>query len=192
MKKNILGILVGLMVIVCGVVLYRSYKSVFSLQPSDDQAALNQLVANQQNSSQSSQDQQDQQEQPQTDQVNNQTTQPNQNNQQSDMGLQIQTTQQGTGAAVKAGDTVSVKYTGKLTDGTVFDSTDKHGGAPFSFTVGAGQVIAGWDQGLIGMKVGEKRTLTIPGDLAYGAQGIPGVIPPNATLVFDIELVSIK
>jgi FKBP-type peptidyl-prolyl cis-trans isomerase len=108
------------------------------------------------------------------------------------MGLDIKTTQQGTGAAVKAGDTVDVKYTGKLTDGTVFDSTDKHGGQPFSFTVGGGQVIKGWDQGLLGMKVGEKRTLTIPGDLAYGPQGIPGVIPPNATLIFDIELVSIK
>jgi len=108
------------------------------------------------------------------------------------MGLEIKTTQEGTGAAVKAGDTVSVLYTGKLQDGTIFDASANHGNQPFEFTVGAGQVIKGWDQGLIGAKVGEKRTLTIPGDLAYGPTGIPGTIPPNATLTFDIEVLAIK
>jgi len=109
------------------------------------------------------------------------------------MGLKIETTQPGTGnQAVKNGDTVAVQYTGKLTDGTVFDATANHGGQPFSFTVGAGQVIKGWDEGLIGMKVGEKRTLTIPPSLGYGAAGAGDAIPPNATLIFDIQLVSIN
>src|SRR6266567_3300893 len=108
------------------------------------------------------------------------------------MGLDIKTTQEGTGAAVKAGDTVSVLYTGKLMDGTVFDASSKHGNQPFDFQVGAGMVIKGWDQGLVGAKVGEKRTLTIPSDLAYGPQGIPGTIPGGATLIFDVEVLAIK
>lgn len=108
------------------------------------------------------------------------------------MELEIKTTQEGTGEAVKAGDTVSVLYTGKLADGTVFDASVKHGNQPFDFQVGAGMVIKGWDQGLLGAKVGEKRTLTIPSDLGYGPQGIPGVIPANATLIFDVEVLSIK
>jgi FKBP-type peptidyl-prolyl cis-trans isomerase len=115
---------------------------------------------------------------------------PNANN---TMELKIETTQPGTGEqAVKAGDTISVQYTGKLTDGTKFDSSYDHGGQPFSFKVGAGQVIKGWDQGLLGAKVGEKRTLTIPPDLGYGASGAAGGIPPNATLIFDVEVVSIQ
>ncbi len=106
--------------------------------------------------------------------------------------LKIETTQQGTGdRAVKSGDTIAVQYTGKLTDGTKFDSSLDRG-TPFTFTIGAGQVIKGWDEGLLGMKVGEKRTLTIPSDKGYGATGAGGVIPPNATLIFDVELVSIK
>ena len=109
------------------------------------------------------------------------------------MQLEIKTTQEGTGdRVVKAGDTVSVQYTGKLEDGTKFDSSYDHGGQPFSFTVGIGQVIKGWDQGLLGAKVGEKRTLTIPSDLGYGARGAGALIPPNATLIFDVEVVSIK
>lgn len=109
------------------------------------------------------------------------------------MELKIETTKQGTGeSVVKEGDTISVQYTGKLTDGTKFDSSLDHGGQPFSFKVGAGEVIKGWDQGFLGAKVGEKRTLTIPPSLGYGATGAGGVIPPNATLIFDVEVVSIQ
>jgi FKBP-type peptidyl-prolyl cis-trans isomerase len=107
-------------------------------------------------------------------------------------GMQIEITQQGTGDAITNGKNASMLYTGKLQDGSIFDSTAKRNNAPFSFTLGASQVIKGWDEGVLGMKVGEKRTLTIPSDLAYGQGGIPGVIPGGATLVFDIELVSFK
>ena len=127
--------------------------------------------------------------------ANGQSSSNNANNSDSKniMELEIKTTQPGTGTQeAKAGDTVSVQYTGKLIDGTKFDSSYDRGGKPFSFTVGAGQVIKGWDQGLLGAKAGEKRTLTIPSDLAYGANGIPGVIPGGATLVFDVEVISIK
>ncbi|NTW89783.1 MAG: FKBP-type peptidyl-prolyl cis-trans isomerase [Candidatus Moranbacteria bacterium] len=106
--------------------------------------------------------------------------------------LKIEKTGEGTGDRVtKKGDTISVHYTGTLTDGTKFDSSVDRG-TPFSFTVGGGQVIAGWDQGLLDMKVGEKRRLTIPASLGYGARGAGNVIPPNATLIFDVELISIK
>lgn len=106
--------------------------------------------------------------------------------------IQIKTTQTGTGdRAVKTGDTISVHYTGKLLDGTKFDSSVDRG-VPFEFTVGAGQVIQGWEQGFLDAKVGEKRILTIPPDLGYGASGAGNLIPPNATLIFDVELVSIK
>ena len=97
----------------------------------------------------------------------------------------------GKGREAKNGDTLVVEYTGTLSDGTVFDSTQKHG-KPFSFELGAGRVIKGWDQGLAGMKVGGKRKLTIPPALAYGDKGMPPIIPPASTLVFDVELVSIK
>ena len=90
----------------------------------------------------------------------------------------------------KVGDTVLVHYTGKLEDGTVFDSSVERG-VPFSFTLGENRVIAGWEQGILGMKVGEKKTLNIPPELGYGAMGVPGVIPANATLIFDVELVDI-
>lgn len=88
------------------------------------------------------------------------------------------------------GDTVSVHYTGKLENGEVFDSSLTRG-VPFEFELGAGEVIQGWDEGILGMKKGEKKTLTIPADKGYGARGVPGVIPENATLIFDVELVDI-
>jgi FKBP-type peptidyl-prolyl cis-trans isomerase len=90
---------------------------------------------------------------------------------------------------VKDGDVISVHYVGTLADGTKFDSSLDRG-ETFVFTVGAGQVIPGWEQGVLGMKLGEKRKLTIPAHLAYGEQGIPGVIPPSATLIFEVDLVS--
>ncbi len=96
-----------------------------------------------------------------------------------------------TGAEAKAGDTVSVEYTGKLTDGTVFDSNVGKN-RPLEFQLGAGQMIEGFDKGILGMKVGEKKTLTIPSAQAYGEAGRPPVIPPNSDLVFEVELLSIK
>jgi FKBP-type peptidyl-prolyl cis-trans isomerase len=97
----------------------------------------------------------------------------------------------GAGRAAQTGDTVHVQYTGTLMKGTKFDSSYDHGGDPFKFTLGKGEVIKGWDQGVVGMKVGGKRRLRIPPDLGYGANGSPPTIPPNAGLVFDVELVSI-
>jgi FKBP-type peptidyl-prolyl cis-trans isomerase len=100
--------------------------------------------------------------------------------------VEIKVTAEGD-SVTKDGDILFVLYTGKLKDGTVFDSTDKHGGKPFQFTLGKGNVIKGWEQGCLGMKVGEKRTLIIPPSLGYGASG-SGPIPANSTLTFDIQL----
>jgi FKBP-type peptidyl-prolyl cis-trans isomerase len=97
----------------------------------------------------------------------------------------------GTGTEAQTGKTVSVHYTGWLADGTKFDSS-RDRNTPFSFPLGQGQVIKGWDEGVAGMKVGGKRTLTIPADLGYGARGAGGVIPPNATLKFEVELLDVK
>lgn len=104
-------------------------------------------------------------------------------------GLVVQDEVVGTGDIASAGDTLVVNYTGKLQDGTVFDSSLGAGRTPYQFVLGAGKVIPGWDQGLQGMKVGGKRLLIIPSELAYGAQGM-GPIPPNATLVFEVDLLS--
>lgn len=106
-------------------------------------------------------------------------------------GLEITDSKEGTGTVVKRGDTVSVHYAGTLQDGTKFDSS-RDRGTPFSFTVGAGQVIKGWDRGVVGMKLGGTRRLVISPDLAYGAAGVPGAIPPNATLIFEVEALSIQ
>ena len=103
--------------------------------------------------------------------------------------MKIEILKEGTAKPAKNGDTVSVHYVGTLENGTKFDSSVDRG-TPFSFTLGIGQVIKGWDLGVVGMKVGEKRKLTIPPDLAYGATGA-GTIPPNATLIFEVELLDI-
>lgn len=104
--------------------------------------------------------------------------------------LKIEDLVVGTGAEVKAGDTLSVHYTGWLENGTKFDSSI--GGQPIEFVLGKGSVIAGWEQGMVGMRVGGKRRLTIPPDLGYGSYGAGDTIPPNAALIFEVELVAIK
>lgn len=107
-----------------------------------------------------------------------------------DSGLQYKDLVVGTGDLVKSGDELSMHYTGKLEDGTVFDSSVERG-TPFTFTLNMGQVISGWDEGVQGMRVGGKRELVIPSDLAYGENGIPGVIPGGATLIFEVEVLEI-
>ncbi|KXX74436.1 hypothetical protein MMYC01_207923 [Madurella mycetomatis] len=107
-------------------------------------------------------------------------------------GLTIEVQAEGTGdIETKRGDSIDVHYRGTLTNGNKFDASYDRG-KPLNFTVGEGQVIKGWDEGLLGMKVGEKRKLIIPPELAYGSRGAGNVIPPNATLIFETELVSIK
>jgi len=105
-------------------------------------------------------------------------------------GLKYEDLKEGTGSAAKKGDVVQVNYTGWLTNGKQFDSSVGRG--PFTFPLGAGRVIKGWDEGVVGMKVGGKRKLTIPPDLAYGKRGAGGVIPPDATLIFEVDLLQIK
>jgi FKBP-type peptidyl-prolyl cis-trans isomerase len=106
-------------------------------------------------------------------------------------GLEYWDIKVGTGAVAQAGQHVKVDYTGWLTNGKKFDSSVGTG-KPFDFMLGGGQVIKGWDEGVAGMKVGGKRQLRIPPDLAYGEKGYPGAIPPNSTLIFDVQLVDVK
>jgi peptidylprolyl isomerase len=106
-------------------------------------------------------------------------------------GLAYQEEVIGHGAMPKVGDTVTVHYVGRLTNGKKFDSS-RDRGQPFSYQIGVGQVIKGWDEGILSMHVGGRRELIIPPSLAYGATGAGGVIPPNATLLFDVELLSLK
>jgi FKBP-type peptidyl-prolyl cis-trans isomerase FkpA len=105
--------------------------------------------------------------------------------------LVSETIKAGAGAEAKAGQRVTVHYVGTLTDGSKFDSS-RDRGEGFRFTLGKGEVIQGWDKGVAGMRVGELRKLTIPSTLGYGARGFPPVIPPNATLVFEVELLSVS
>jgi FKBP-type peptidyl-prolyl cis-trans isomerase len=104
--------------------------------------------------------------------------------------MQMETLKAGEGTEAKSGDRVTVHYVGTLTDGKKFDSS-RDRGKGFQFTLGKGEVIKGWDQGVAGMRIGELRKLTIPPEMAYGTRGFPPVIPPGATLVFEVELLSV-
>ncbi|MCX6719748.1 MAG: FKBP-type peptidyl-prolyl cis-trans isomerase [Candidatus Staskawiczbacteria bacterium] len=133
--------------------------------------------------------------QPKSETIQNQE-QPQIQNQQTSagsdiQGMKVETLKEGTGEGAKAGDNIVVNYVGTLPDGTKFDSSvDRN--QPFPYTLGQNMVIKGWELGLLGMKVGEKRKLTIPPELAYGPAGRPPVIPENATLIFEIDMLSIN
>lgn len=123
----------------------------------------------------------------------NQASALNSINQNNESKMKIEILKEGAGVESKAGDKLTVNYTGFLENGTKFDSSLNPGRTPFVFTVGAGDVIQGWDQGMLGMKVGEERKLTIPPELGYGAYGAGnGLIPPNSTLIFIVDLLKIN
>lgn len=124
-----------------------------------------------------------------TNPLDNQSTSSAQTNNMEE--LKIEDTVVGTGAEAVSGKEVTVHYTGTLTDGTKFDSSVDRG-EPFTFNLGAGEVIEGWDKGFAGMKVGGKRKLTIPSDMAYGERGAGASIPPNSTLIFEVELLKVN
>jgi peptidylprolyl isomerase len=128
-------------------------------------------------------------EQPTTNNTNNSM---NQTQNTASPKVDIVTLKEGSGPAAKNGDKLTVNYIGTLTDGTKFDSSLDPGREPFTFTLGAGQVIKGWDEGLAGMKVGEERKLTVPPELGYGAQSPSSKIPANSTLIFDVTLLKIN
>jgi FKBP-type peptidyl-prolyl cis-trans isomerase len=120
--------------------------------------------------------------------LNTEASQPG--SEQPSSGLVVEDVNIGNGDAAKAGDTLTVNYVGTLSDGTQFDSSYDRG-TPFSFKLGVGQVIRGWDEGMVGMRIGGKRNLTIPPELGYGSRGV-GLIPPGSTLKFTVELVNIE
>ncbi|MSU54282.1 MAG: FKBP-type peptidyl-prolyl cis-trans isomerase [Candidatus Staskawiczbacteria bacterium] len=127
-----------------------------------------------------------------TEQTQNNNNQIINNTMEETKGLKIETLQEGSGEGAKSGELVTVNYTGTLTDGTKFDSSLNPGREPFAFTINESSVIQGWHLGFMGMKVGEKRKLTIAPELAYGPDGRPPVIPQNATLIFEVELLKIN
>lgn len=193
MKKNILVALIVLVLVILGFVMSRKETTapVIETKQVEKSSPTEKMVQEVDNSKLESQQEKSATEaestqSKKTPEANNQT------NEKKPMELEIKTTKEGTGSrAVKAGDSIAVHYTGTLTDGTKFDSSVDRG-VPFEFVIGQGMVIAGWEQGLLGMKVGEKRTLTIPSEMGYGTRGAGAIIPPNATLVFETELISIK
>jgi peptidylprolyl isomerase/FKBP-type peptidyl-prolyl cis-trans isomerase FkpA len=169
MQKNSKKILIGLIAVVAIVLIYTLAKSKPAEAPAVKGVASNVT----------------------TQEVKKTTQAVNNSTEKKSMALEIKTTQEGTGERViKSGDTIAVHYTGKLTNGTKFDSSVDRG-TPFEFQIGQGMVIAGWEQGFIGAKVGEKRTLTIPAEMGYGSRDM-GTIPANSTLIFDVEVISIK